>query len=219
MTKIFLPLLTVLFLFSGCVHPSATIVIAEHNQSADALILRAYPCMEKFYQQPPWLPKGFCDIDFFIVISNNGRESIGVGNEWNSWGYSTLEMEVMDSGGVSCSLIRKEGTWYRNFPEFIEIPPILHYVGQDRLMTGYGRHVPLLIQPDPIWWLLQSATFHLMGKSTIPYASNVALRAFGTSRQEDCFQRFQVHGRQYCSGKRGFVLCGKNLHLSRRRRK
>ena len=123
MTKIFLPLLTVLFLFSGCVHPSATIVIAEHNQSADALILRAYPCMEKFYQQPPWLPKGFCDLDFFIVISNNGRESIGVGNEWNSWGYSTLEMEVMDSGGVSCSLIRKEGTWYRNFPEFIEIPP------------------------------------------------------------------------------------------------
>lgn len=108
---------------SGCKTPLAKVRIAEHNQSPAELVLRAYPCMEKFYSQPFGLPEGFCSIDFFIVIENCGKNPICVGNDWNSWGYTAIKLEIAVDMEAPFPLNRKMGTWYRNFPEFLEIPP------------------------------------------------------------------------------------------------
>ena len=110
------------FLF-GCFNPAVNVMVAEHNQEAYDLILRAYPCMESFYQRPTWLPDGFCDVDLFIVIENKGNERIGIDSDWNSWGYHSIELALKDKNGTTERLKRKSGTWYRNFPERIEIPP------------------------------------------------------------------------------------------------
>ena len=110
-------------LMLGCANPNVTVRVGEHNQEAHDLILRAYPCMEKFYRQPQWLPNGFCDVDLFIVIENRRRESICIESDWNSWGYTSIELAIMAKDGTPEQMTRKRGTWYRNFPDRLEIPP------------------------------------------------------------------------------------------------
>ncbi len=119
-----LPILCTGFcLVLGCANPNVTVRVGEHNQEAYDLILRAYPCMEKFYRQPQWLPKDFCDVDLFIVIENQGPESICIESDWNSWGYTSIKLEIMARDGIPEQMTRKSGTWYRNFPDRIEIQP------------------------------------------------------------------------------------------------
>lgn len=58
-----------------------------------------------------------------VVLENASTETIELYEEANSWGYANLEFEVV-AGGTTTRLAKKdEGTWYRNMPMTVRLPP------------------------------------------------------------------------------------------------
>jgi hypothetical protein len=59
---------------------------------------------------------------FDVLITNVSNKPVRLWQEWNSWGYYCLQIEIVTRNGTRHLLKKKPTGFTRNFPEFIELP-------------------------------------------------------------------------------------------------
>jgi len=65
--------------------------------------------------------------EFFLVITNQSAERLGVWRDWSSWGWYCPAVDFR-VGDTSFEFRRKGIAWARNFPDPYYIDPGDHYV-------------------------------------------------------------------------------------------
>lgn len=139
-----IPYLAPLLLIAGCQSPPAKLYVAESSSSPGDMIMRTHSCMSQFHVQEAWLPEGYCTVDFFVVIENQTDMELLTGKEEFSNGYNSLELLLRTEEGKVYKLEKTEGSWFRNLPEYVIIPPHGRLCWPVSLESSHWRGMPKL---------------------------------------------------------------------------
>src|SRR5205823_2382796 len=60
---------------------------------------------------------------FHVLLTNVRRAPIRVWQEWCSWGYYCLQIEVVEKDGTKHLLKKKRVPFYANFPDYVVLQP------------------------------------------------------------------------------------------------
>jgi hypothetical protein len=109
----FLPLLVCCLLLSGCStgqfgsSPKSAIRVTIPYDSHDALEAFGHRRHDGFH----------------VLLTNVSRTPIRVWQEWCSWGYYCLQIEVVEKDGTEHLLRKKPVPFYANFPDYVVLQP------------------------------------------------------------------------------------------------
>jgi hypothetical protein len=68
--------------------------------------------------------KGFRHHDkFHVLITNISSKPVGVWQEWNSWGYYCLQIEIVERNGTRHLLKKKSANFLVNSPDTVDLKP------------------------------------------------------------------------------------------------
>jgi len=59
--------------------------------------------------------------EFYVLLTNVSGKPIRLWQEWCSWGYDCLQLEVTEKDGTKHLLKKKRTNFYRNFPDYVEL--------------------------------------------------------------------------------------------------
>jgi len=60
---------------------------------------------------------------FHVLLTNVSRTPLRVWQEWCSWGYYCLQIEVVEKDGTKHLLKKKPADFYADFPDFVDLQP------------------------------------------------------------------------------------------------
>ena len=116
--------------------------VMEHNRPSSNLRVRPYSANEHTFIPKFDPPQDFNYVDFLVAVHNRTPHPFYFDEEWNSWGYDLLELDLRKADGTIYRLVKQEGNWHRNFPSMLIIPPqsfLAYPVSIDR---GIWKNVP-----------------------------------------------------------------------------
>lgn len=84
---------------------------------------KGYRLVEKPTQKArEWFNKYTSPISLIVTITNISNKELKLFQEWNSWGYYNLKLIFRDEFHEYW-VTKKEGEWYRNFPQITILKP------------------------------------------------------------------------------------------------
>jgi hypothetical protein len=110
-------LATGLLLLAGC----STISQSSGSKQSIAVTI---PYGSRNALQPYW-PRPFTrrNNNFYVLLTNVSSKPVRVWQEWCSWGYYSLQLEVFEQDGTEHLLKKKPTNFLANFPDFVELEP------------------------------------------------------------------------------------------------
>jgi hypothetical protein len=60
---------------------------------------------------------------FHVLLTNVSRNPVRVWQEWCSWGYYCLQIEIVEQDGMKHLLKKKRIPFYQNFPDYVVSQP------------------------------------------------------------------------------------------------
>ena len=106
--------IAVLVLLVGC---STT---GKHAASGSAIIV-TIPCNS--HGERIAVVDSMSPDPFFVLLTNTGKKPVKLWEEWNSWGYYSLQLEVIGPDGQKHLLKKKPIPFYVNNPERLVLQP------------------------------------------------------------------------------------------------
>jgi len=140
------------FLIAGCMSDRMPkLFVAEHNQNAYNLRVRPCDANMKTFQEKPDYPKDFCYVDFFMIVHNITEHPLYLSEEWNSDGYSSIEIDLRKRDGINYSLRKRAGLWFRNFPSMLIVLPKSMLAYPLSLDEGVWEGLPPIEIGEEVW--------------------------------------------------------------------
>lgn len=129
---------------AGCKSTPLKLYVAESCLPKGELVMRTHQCMSSFHEQERGLPDGYCRVDFFAIIENITERELLIGKEEFSTGYNAIGIQLRTQDGKVHNLVKKEGQWFRNLPEYVIIPPRGRLCWPVSLESSHWRNMPSL---------------------------------------------------------------------------
>jgi hypothetical protein len=112
-THLFFPLLLCCVSLSGC----RTTQVSRSSEPAISVTI-------PYDSYDSHTPFGYRHHDkFHVLLTNVSQDPIRVWQEWCSWGYYCLQIEVVEKNGTKHLLKKKRVGFYANFPDYVDLQP------------------------------------------------------------------------------------------------
>jgi hypothetical protein len=110
------------FFVFGCTtqREKVELSITAHNDSSIRVL--PYEANRYLFDKKNDYPYNSYRVDCLLVIQNKTKYNLHVYDEWCSWGYYSIEIELKFKNGETRTLKKRPGQWTINFPAMQTIP-------------------------------------------------------------------------------------------------
>lgn len=105
------------------------------------------------------------DEDAHVVLHNRTGDRISVWEDWNSWGYYCLRLELRDQSGRTFHIRKRSRAWTRNFPQATTVGPHGTHVLNLRLGQEVWQGLPTRPEPPEDWMPLEMRAIYENNRS------------------------------------------------------